>query len=300
MIATRWFSSLLSLTIIVAAPIVAAPALRAQDQSEQDAVDRTLRHASAEWLLIAPHLPDPATATPMALAQAADVLRARRMPEDALDFYKAALRAGGDEAKLQNDLGVTLLEMQRYPEAKVAFKRALQLKPKAARDWNNLGAVEYVTGRYRAALDDYLRAVKLDKKTAVFHANLGTAYFELKDFESARDQFTKAVKLDRDVFHGGGWAGVEAHVLSANDRGRFCFEMAKMAAQQHEDDDVIRWLARSVESGFDVKDAMGGDKDFEAYRKDARVETIIRNAKAVKNGQVADSQMEPPLPAKAP
>ena len=293
MIATRWFTSLLSFLFMLAFA-------RGQQTANQAAVDRALRHTSDEWQLISPHLPDAATGTPQALALAADVLRARRMPEDALDFYLAAIKRGGDEVKLQNDIGVTLLELERYDEAKVAFHRAVQLKPAAARAWNNLGATEYVTGRYRAALEDYLKAVKIEKKTAVFHANLGTAYFELKDYESARSQFAKALKLDRDVFHGGGWAGVEAHVLSASDHGRFCFEMAKMAAQQREDADVIRWLSRSIEAGFDVKSEMNGDRDFDAYRKDARIDGIIHNAKAMKNGQLADVQLEPPLPDKAP
>jgi len=290
MIATRWFAPLLSLSLFIAIPV-----LGAQDISDDDAA-RADRHATPEWQALAPHLPDPNTATPASLAQAADVLRARRMPEDALDYYFFALKRGGDEAKLENDIGVTLLELRRYPEARTAFKRALQLKPKAARDWNNLGATEYVSGNYRAALEDYLRAVKLDKKAAVFRSNLGTAYFELKDYESATQHFEKAIKLDPNVFQTGGWAGIEAHVLSATDHGRFCFEMAKMAARQHNDAEVIRWLARSSEAGFEVKAEMGGDKDFDAYRKDPRVETVLRNARAMRTGQIADSGLTPTVP----
>jgi tetratricopeptide (TPR) repeat protein len=295
MIATRWFAFLVSVTCLSAAGPV-----RAQDHPYDADAERAIRHGSPEWQVVAPHLPDPTTATPIALASAADVLRARRMPEDALDYYRYALQRGGDEAKLQNDLGVTLLELHRYDEARAAFKRAVQLKPKSGQDWNNLGAAEYVSGRYRAALDDYRRAVKLDKKTAVFHANLGTAYFETKDYESARAQFEKAVQLDHGVFQsGGGWAGVQAQVLSAEDHGRYCFEMAKMAARLHDDENVIRWLARSIEANFDVKEQMSTDADFVAYRKDARVLTAMRNARAMKTGQIADAGPAPPVPDKA-
>jgi len=293
MIARRYFLSLLSLAILTG-----TMALRAQEPATNPAVARALRHATAEWDMIAPHLPDPATATPDKLAQAADVLRARRYQEDALDYYRYALQRGGDESKLQNDVGVTLLELNRPIEARIAFKRAVQVKPKYAQGWNNLGAAEYVAGNPKAALVDYLRAVKFNKKEAVFHANLGTAYFELKDYESARSQFEKAMQLDNGVFQSGGWAGVEAHVLSTSDHGRFCFEMAKMAARQHNDDEVVRWLARSSEAGFEVKEQMVGDKDFDAYRKDPRVLMALKNAKAMRTGQIADSGLTPDAPAK--
>jgi tetratricopeptide (TPR) repeat protein len=288
MIAKRLFPSLL---------FFAALATAAAQQPYDEASERALRHATPDWEAIAGHLPDPATATPAALTQAADVLRARRLPEDALDYYRYALQRGGDESKLQNDIGVTLLELRQYDEARAAFKRALHLKPKSGQEWNNLGATEYVSGNSRAALADYLRAVKFDKKRAVFHSNLATAYFELKDYESARQQFERALKLDPNVFQSGGFAGVEAHVLGSSDHGRFCFEMAKMSARIHDDDNVVRWIARASEAGFDVKEQMAGDKDFDPYRKDARIEMAIRNARAMRSGQIAASGLEPPLPA---
>jgi tetratricopeptide (TPR) repeat protein len=295
MIARRYFGSLLSLAML------SGPAgLWTQEPVHNEAVERALRHATPEWAIVGPHMPNPDTATPEALALAADVLRARRMQEDALDFYRYALKRGGDETKLENDIGVTLLELNRTVEARIAFKRAVQLKPKYAQGWNNLGATEYVAGNPRAALQHYLRAVKLDKKSAVFHSNLGTAYFELKDYESARSQFEKAVKLDQGIFQEGGWSGVQAHVLSTSDRGRYCFEMAKMAARQHDGDNVVRWLARASEAGFNVKEQMAGDKDFDAYRKDPRVVLAIQNARAIRTGQIADSGLTPPLPEHAP
>jgi tetratricopeptide (TPR) repeat protein len=283
MIATRWFPCLFSLSLCVSSGF-------AQPSAD---LDRVERHQSPEWQALAPHLPDPATATAAALTTAADVMRARRMPEDALDYYRYALARGGDEAKLDNLIGITLLELQRLPEARATFKRAIQLKPKAADPWNNLGATEYTAGQFRAALQDYARAVKLNKKTAVFHSNLGTVYFELKDYESARQEYITAIKLDPQVFHSGSVSGVEAHIMSASDRGRFCFEMAKMAARIHDDDNVIRWLARASEIGFNVQQEMSGDKDFLVYKKDPRVLSAIQNARAMRTGQIADSGLQP-------
>lgn len=257
--------------------------------------DATTRHQSTEWLIVAPHLPDPLTATPESLQTAGDVLRARRMPEDALDYYGFALRRGGDASALSNRIGITLLEL-RHPElARAAFRRALQVRPKDAQTWNNLGATEYVMGSYQAAISDYLKAVKFDKKSAVYHSNLGTAYFEVKDVDSARAQFAKAVKLDRNIFQRGDSGGIQAHVLSATDRGQFCVEMARLAAQQHDDEAVMRWLGKAIDAGFDVHDAMSSGREFEPYRKDLRVAVMIRNAKAMKPGQIATTAE--PVPA---
>lgn len=294
MIAKRFLTPLLSIALMTL-PVIPTGA-RAQDFSKDESVNRALRHATPEWANMAPHMPDPATAAPELLAQAADVLRARRMQDDALDFYRYALKRGGDEVKLQNDIGVTLLELNRAVEARVAFKRAVQLKPKYAQGWNNLGAAEYILGNPKGALSNYLRAVKLDKKSAVFRANLGTAYFEVKDYESGRAEFEKALKLDRNVFQSGGWAGVDAHVLSTSDRGRYCFEMAKMSAKQHDDDNVLRWIARASEAGYDVKSQMSLDKDFYPYLKDRRILIAMQNAKAIRTGQVPDSGLAGPDP----
>jgi len=291
----RYFASLLSIAMTTGTIGVLA-----QQPAYDENANRALRHATPEWAQIGPHLPDPQTASADKLAEAADVLRARRLQEDALDYYRYALKRGGDETKLENDVGVTLLELNRLAEARIAFKRAVKVKPKYAQGWNNLGATEYVAGNPKAALTDYLRAVKLEKKSAIYHANLGTAYFELKDFESGRSEFSKAVKIDRNVFQEGGWAGVQAHVLSSSDRGRYCFEMAKIAAATHDDEDVIRWLGRSSEAGFDIKGQMAGDKDFEPYRKDPRVLMVIQNARAIRSGQVAVSGLPPASPEQTP
>jgi tetratricopeptide (TPR) repeat protein len=291
MTAKRYFASLVSMTIL-SMPLWA----QTQYPANSEDVNRALRHATPEWANMAPHMPDPATATPEALASAADVLRARRMQDDALDYYRYALKRGGDETKLLNDIGVTLLELNRAVEARAAFKRTVQLKPKYAQGWNNLGAAEYILGNPRAALQDYLKAVKFEKKSAVFHANLGTAYFEVKDFESGRTQLEKALQLDHNVFQSGGWAGVEAHVLSTSDRGRYCFEMAKMSAKVHDDENVVRWIARASEVGFDVKTQMGEDRDLAPYLKDQRILMAMQNARAIRTGQVADSGLAAPVP----
>ena len=293
MIATRCLPSLLLATCL-ALPLSAQQTARAADQA---AIDRTVRHATVEWATLAPHMPDPATGTVASLEMAADVLRARRMPEDALDYYTYALQRGGNAARLHNLIGVTQLQLHQPEQARASFRKALLLDRKDAEAWNNLGAAEYLLTNFQAAISDYRRAVKVDKKVAVFHSNLGTAYFERSDYESARKQFETAVKLDPGVFDRVGWGGVQAHVLSPKDRGRFCFEMAKVAAHNGDDESVLRWLGHASETGFDVAGEMRGDKDFDGYRKDDRITLLLKNARAMRTGQLSASGAAPALPA---
>ncbi len=273
-----------------------ASASAQQTSSYSPEAQRAIRHATIEWETVASHLPDPATGSPAALQTAGDVLRARRLPEDAIDYYRFALQRGGDEPNLLNRIGVTELEMGQVDLAHACFKRVVMLKKKSPEAWNNLGAVANMTGDTREAISDYQRAVKLNKKNALFHANLGTAYLATRDYESARGEFETAVKLDPEVFSRGGFGGTQVHVLSADDRGRFPFEMARMAAEHHQDEVMLHWLAQASEAGFDVVAGMNGVPAFAPYLKDPRVGLLIANAKAMRGRQVAASGPAPPLP----
>jgi len=265
--------------------------------SSQAALDRVDRHSTAEWLTVAPHLPDPKTATPAQLETAGDVLRARRLPEDAVEYFEFALQRGGNEVELFNRIGVVELEQNQLALARACFKRAVTLKRKYAEGWNNLGATEDMAGNLRVAVADYGRAVKLSRKNAVFHANLGTAYFASRDYESARHEFEIATRLDPGVLQRGGSGGSLVHVLSADDRGRFAFEMARIAAGQGDDETMLHWLTASIEGGYDVDTAMGGVKEFNAYRKDSRIALLVRNAKAMRARQLAVTGPVPVLSA---
>ena len=261
---------------------------------------RALQHQSEQWRLIEPHLPDRATASPETLATEGDVLRARKFPEDAQEFYRAALDRGGSPTQMLLRMGVTELEMNQPGLAQVYFRRVTQMAPKEAQGWNNLGATEYLGHNYRGAISDYRRAVKLNKRTAIFHSNLGTAYFEQKDFSDARKQFDEALRLDPGVFQREGSGGVMAHVLSPDDRARFCFEMAKLALHRNGEDEMLYWLAKAGETGFDIKAGIAADPTLSRYRNDARVLTLIGNAQALRSRQLATNGAAPALPPEPP
>jgi tetratricopeptide (TPR) repeat protein len=278
-----------------------APRASAQKSSlSSDA--REIKHQDPQWLMIQPHLPDRATATPQKLEQAGDILRARRFPEDALDYYGYALQRGGKETALLNKIGITHLELRNIGAARVYFERVVRLNKKDGEGWNNLGAVEYLQKRYGRAISDYGHAIKIDKRSAIFHSNLGTAYFEQKDYKGARKQFDIALQLDPDLAHHDGPTGVTAHMLSPEDRARYCFEMARLYADHGDEVNLMHYMTMASEGGFDVLREMEGDKVLERYRKDPRILLLVRNAQALRSTHNSIAQLKdgvPPLPPAA-
>lgn len=262
--------------------------------------ERILRHQDPEWLLIAPHLADPTSASAESLQLQGDVLRARRFEEDAIDYYSYALKRGGDEATLDGRIGVIQLVLNQPALARATFKRVVTLRPKDGKGWNNLAAAEFAERDYHACIFHYQRAVKLDKRDAIYHSNLGIAYFEVKDFEAGRKEFQKAFRLDPTVFRSGGSGGIQAHILSSSQPGLFYFELARIAARDHDSTAVLTWLTKASEAGYNIAGEMSPVSELKPWRHDPAVELIIRNGRNLRSGKVAQLDPLPALPAETP
>lgn len=281
------------LLVVVAAGLIPAARLLSQQKSApQHAAltsqeERDLLHAGADWKLVADHLPDPKTATAAQLETAGDVLRARRFPEDALDYYNYAVARGGNVPNLLNKMGIVRLELHQTDVARVLFERTVKMKKNDAQAWNNLGVTEYADHHYRAAVNDYKKATKLDRNSAVFHSNLGMAYFDEKDAENARKEMALAIRLDPSIMQSRENGGVTAHILGSENYPELCYEMAKLYAREKDPAAMKVWLARASEFGFDTQKAMKGDLLMAPYLQDAEVKVILANADSLRKHTVA-------------
>jgi len=251
--------------------------------------ERAALHNSAEWQLLQPHLPDPQTASAASLEVAGDVLRARRFPEDALDYYGYAIARGGDVSDLLNKMGITRLELRQNDLARQMFLRTVRAKKNDAQAWNNLGVTEYADHNYSAAIMDYKRANKINRKSAVFHSNLAMAYFENNDMPNARQQFALAIALDPAVMQARDSGGVTAHIVGSKNYPEMCFEMARLYARSHNPDATRLWLAKALESGYDVRTGMSDDIVFRPYIKDPEVVLMLANAAQLRKRSVASA-----------
>jgi tetratricopeptide (TPR) repeat protein len=253
--------------------------------------ERAGLHSGPDWAVIQPHLPNPSTASAKELETAGDVLRARRFPEDALDYYGYAMARGGNVSLLLNKMGIVRLELRQTDLARAMFMRTVRADKRNAEAWNNLGVTEYVNGNYRGAISDYKRASKLDKHSAVFHSNLGLAYFESKDPEGARKQFQIAIRLDPTILQQRGSGGTMMHVIGAKDYPALCYEMARVYAQAGDVASVRLWLGKASEGGYDVRSAMRDDAVLRPYVPDAELQTMLANADQLRKRNVAAAKL---------
>src|ERR1700761_4921572 len=252
--------------------------------------ERAALHNGPDWALIAPHLPDPKTASAAELELAGDVLRARRFPEDALDYYGYSLQRGGDVSTLLNKMGIVRLELRQIGLAHAMFLRTVRAHKKDASAWNNLGVTDYAMQDYRGAIDAYKHAVKIDKNSAVFHSNLGLAYFEKGDAEGARTEFARALQIDPSIMSGGDNGGTTAHILGAHNYPGMCLEMAKLFAREQDADRMLFWLGKASDAGLDLRPALREDPVLAAYAKDPRVTLLIANAAQLHARSVASAK----------
>ncbi len=274
---------LLSLSFV--AVVVRVPLSAQQTMASSDAEERQLLHQSADWALIAPHLPDPATASEAQLEMAGGVLQARRFPEDALDYYQYALRRGGDPVTLMKKMGVVRLELRQDVLARAIFEQCVHLAKKDSQAWNNLGATDYSLGRYHDAINEYRHAVKLNKSSAVYHANLGMAYFTNNDVQSAQAEFATAVRLDPRIMDPQNSGGMTLHVLQTQNYGKLCFEIARLYARNGDIPETELWLQKAAEHGLDLREALNSDADMRVWLKNADVRVLMANtARLQKHG----------------
>ena len=295
---TRYRQAVPSLLLCVGVVVCSAGRLAGQKLTAGS--DQLRAHDSVQWRDVEAHLPNPHTASPQVLEQQADILRARRFPEDALDFYRYALDRGAKPSPVLNKIGLTELEMKNVELARMYFQRAVKLDPRNADAWNNLGAVEYIDRGAAGSIGDYKRAIKLDKHQAVFHANLATQYFELRNYKGARRELAEALKLNPAIFENRQSAGgVQAHVLTSEGHARFAFEMARMYAGNKQEEEMLHSLAMASEYGMDVQREMRKDVLLAQYENDPRVIVLVHNAQVIrgKGSSVSASSAEQPSPA---
>jgi len=229
---------------------------------------RALRHQDPQWESVKLHLPDPATATEEQLETVADVLRARRFPEDALGLLSLRIATWRQQRHAA--------EQDRCDTARASAHGGGRVLTSSARfscrrkiRWRGTISVRLSIwmGDFRALSLIYSRAIKLDKRSAIYHSNLATALFEEKRYKDARAQFKIALQLDPEVAHHDGTGGLTAHMLSPEDHARYCFEMARLYAELGDETNMLHFLTIASEGGFDVLGEMRSDTTLDRYRQ---------------------------------
>lgn len=255
-------ASLLSLLALSAIPVVA------QNQSKIPQDPMQVERVAA---------PSP-TATAQELEDIGDVLRMKKNFLDAMDYYTAAQKKG-DSATLHNKVGICLIQLQRYPESKKEFEKAVHMDGNYPEAHNNLGAINYHMRRYGAAIKEYTRAIKLNDESAHFHSNLGSAYFSRKEFDKATREYERAMQLDPTIFDPQPGGGISVKLTTQGDRAYFHYMIAKMYGVKGDEEHCRLYLAKANEAGYPyIRNALK-DGEFALMRKDPDFVAFVKTLK---------------------
>lgn len=102
------------------------------------------------------------------------------------------------------NLGATLAQMGRIPEAEEAYLRALEIHPRYAEAHNNLGRIFLNRNELEKAEAHFTKAIEAAPRNAPAHNNLGIVLVRLRQSARAETEFLSAVEIDPDY--------TEAHV----------------------------------------------------------------------------------------
>jgi Flp pilus assembly protein TadD len=89
-----------------------------------------------------------------------------------VSFYGQSLRIQPEAPEVLGNLGVSLMRLQRLPEAIAAFRRSADLRPGNWRGWMRLAAALEQVGRVDEATPAIVRALDLDAKSTLDSAAL--------------------------------------------------------------------------------------------------------------------------------
>jgi tetratricopeptide (TPR) repeat protein len=121
---------------------------------------------------------------------------AQRRPGAALMYLQRAEPTAGGNPRVHAFIGQAFLQLRRWPEARAAFMKALELEPDHAEALHGMCVVCLREHRAHDAADYALAAINSYEPMAAAHYHLGAALAMLGRFERAARAWERAVALD--------------------------------------------------------------------------------------------------------
>jgi tetratricopeptide (TPR) repeat protein len=200
-----------------------------------------------------------------------DIMMARKMYREALDFYKPGAESS---AVLANKTGIAYHQMLDLANARRWYQKSIKLNPRYSEAINNLGTIYYAQKSYRRAIDQYKKALRVSESASVL-SNLGTAYFARKQYEEAALNYGKALALDPNVFEHRSTQGSVVQERSVEDRARYEYFMAKTYAKAGAVERAVQMIRRALEDGFKERDKFLKEPEFAALQDDMEFKQIM-------------------------
>jgi tetratricopeptide (TPR) repeat protein len=209
------------------------------------------------------------------LEKAGDTCRAQKNFEQAIQYFREAVRRDKKNAKFYNKLGLAELKNNDLASARSDFEKASKINKKYGDAFNNLGAVYFVQNNFGQAVKYFKKAVALEETRAAFHVNLGAAWYSQKKMERAINEYTRALQLDPLALESSSRAGITAQVSSPEERAQFYYMLAKIQAKRGDMQECLACLKKAKENGYRNLANVYKDEEFSQLRNDARLIEIV-------------------------
>ncbi|MEO8096883.1 MAG: tetratricopeptide repeat protein [Acidobacteriota bacterium] len=207
-----------------------------------------------------------------------DIMMARKMYRDAIDFYKPT---ANKSAVLANKTGIAYHQLGDLNNAKKFYERAVKLDRNYAEAQNNLGTIHYAQKSYNNAIKQYEKALALTPGAASVWTNLGTAYFARKRYDEAVRAYQYALQLDPDVFDRRGSNGVLLQERSVEEKALFYYTLAKTYAQAGDVERTIRYVRFALENGFKQRNKFTEEPEFAQFKENMEFQKLLSAEQSV-------------------
>jgi len=101
-----------------------------------------------------------------------------------------------DNSGAHNNLGLSLINLNRFEEAEKAFREAIKKNPSNPEAHSNLGNVLGNTNRFEEAEKEFREAIKISPDFISARTNLGVLLDNTNRFEEAEKEYRKAIKIN--------------------------------------------------------------------------------------------------------
>ncbi len=142
-------------------------------------------------------------------------LMERQRFEDALGKFQTACIMDPDSEVGCMNMGIAFMNMQRYEDARRVLTKSASRQAQSPVPWFNLGLLEKTVGQTNAALKDFEKAASLDPDDADTQYFLGALYAGDQQYAKAAAAYRKAVQLN--PFHASAELGLAEVAQQTND-----------------------------------------------------------------------------------
>ena len=201
---------------------------------------------------------------------------------------KLAIELNPNYSEGHRRLGLVFQHLGRFEEARVAYKRALEIDPLSPNTNFEYAQLLFFERKYEESETQSLKNVELDPNYWYTHLQLFYVYRMKRDYASAVAELAKvqdargepdAAKLIRDSFADGDWQGFLRKITEQRTRLKiYPYFVATFFAELNDKDKAFEMLNAAIETKDQHVSQMKVDPFMDPLRDDPRFKETMRKA----------------------